>query len=1044
MLEAARACHDPQWCLAQHDRRGSHFVQCLPRWPARSPPERSRSRRTCCSSRSTRCAPIALGAYGYAAAQDAGARPLGRGGRQVCRCHRPRAADLPVARRDPDRPLPRELRHPAQRHGPTAGRGDHDRRAPESAPAIAPAPSSAASCSSGASASIRDSTSTTTASTSGRRETVAVADLQRPASDVTDCRRGLAEVAHRRKPRALVPVGALLRPAPAVCRRRRRTRRLAAGRPYDGEVAFVDAEIGRLLASVDRSRTVVVVTADHGESLGDHGESDHGLLPVRLDAAGAADRRWTAGQGGSRRASSPSRCAGIDIAPTIAALAGLATELSRLTARASCRCSRGGLARDVPVSLAESWYPRLHFGWSELRSARVGEWKYIAAPKPELYDLRSDRVEAKNLSTTAPPWRVGWPRRSDGWRALAAKVPATPSAQPDPATVERLQALGYVGSFAPVTAGSGADNPLDRLADYRAYRDLFSTGADAARAEAPARSRGHPAALVKHERPRVRGASLSGERVRRAVERRMPRSASTRCAALLNPSLAHAALRGREGALRTGRASTRPPSAAVAGLEREPRSFYGHYTLGVVHQKARPVAGGGGGVLAGRRDQPARPARARRTSRGRRCARAISISRRAQFERMIELGYQVRAGAVQPRRDRGQTRQIGRGRAPLQAGAQGGPPFKPARRRSRSSKVKSHPAMQRSARARSRGGARRDRSRPALSGASFGAHADRSSTPVGRGPRPRCRAACSPNDLNVIAHHARHDALGPHRRVRRRRRVDAQPRSAGRRGRAVRAGHRAGAAHAARALDALHGPAAAEARRPRQRRLRARSQAPHAGDRAEGSSAARRAASSARSCSTASSASTRVRYLLRPVRRLAASVRLARRASRARPAKSSTTRCPGSRSTPAAPFFAWLHFYDAHSPYDAARAVPVALPRSAVRRRDRLRRRASGPRPRWLDAHGLADRTVVVVIGDHGESLNEHGEATHGLFIYESTTRVPFMSGRRIRRRVGGGSPASCGPRTSCRRCSISSAGARRMASRVEAWRRSSPAPRPT
>ena len=56
----------------------------------------------------------------------------------------------------------------------------------------------------------------------------------------------------------------------------------------------------------------------------------------------------------------------------------------------------GGTRADVPLSLAESWYPRLHFGWSELRSARVGEWKYIAAPKPELYDLRADRGEQRN------------------------------------------------------------------------------------------------------------------------------------------------------------------------------------------------------------------------------------------------------------------------------------------------------------------------------------------------------------------------------------------------------------------------------------------------------------------------------------------------------------------------------------------------------------------------------------------------------------------------------------------------------------------------
>ena len=92
-----------------------------------------------------------------------------------------------------------------------------------------------------------------------------------------------------------------------------------------------------------------------------------------------------------------------------------------------------------------------------------------------------------------------------------------------------------------------------------------------------------------------------------------------------------------------------------------------------------------------------------------------------------------------------------------------------------------------------------------------------------------------------------------------------------------------------------------------------------------------------------------------------------------------------------APFFAWLHFYDPHTPYqppdpflsrfrDRPYAGEIAYADSQV-----------GRVLEWLDARGLSDRTIVVIIGDHGESLNEHGEATHGLFIYEATTRVPFI-----------------------------------------------------
>ena len=93
----------------------------------------------------------------------------------------------------------------------------------------------------------------------------------------------------------------------------------APNRPYDAEIAFTDAQLGQLIAGVDRSRTAIVVTADHGESLGDHGEPDHGLFPVRLHAR-------------AFRSSLPARAftprvvteqvRHIDVAPTIAALAG--------------------------------------------------------------------------------------------------------------------------------------------------------------------------------------------------------------------------------------------------------------------------------------------------------------------------------------------------------------------------------------------------------------------------------------------------------------------------------------------------------------------------------------------------------------------------------------------------------------------------------------------------------------------------------------------------------------------------------------------------
>lgn len=107
-------------------------------------------------------------------------------------------------------------------------------------------------------------------------------------------------------------------------------------------------------------------------------------------------------------------------------------------------------------------------------------------------------------------------------------------------------------------------------------------------------------------------------------------------------------------------------------------------------------------------------------------------------------------------------------------------------------------------------------------------------------------------------------------------------------------------------------------------------------------------------------------------------------------------------------FFAWLHFYDAHTPYTPPEpyksrfrgqpyAGEIAYVDSQV-----------GRMLQWLDTKGLRERTIVIAIGDHGESLNEHGEGTHGLFIYDATIRVPFIvrapfdrtAGRRVRSTV--------------------------------------------
>ena len=468
--------------------------------------------------------------------------------------------------------------------------------------------------------------------------TVAIADLHRPASAVTD-----AALAWLKDTRATAaspwflwthyfdphwPYEPPARYAAAM-----------PGRPYDGEIAHVDAELGRLLAAVDPARTLIVVTADHGEALGDHGEPDHGFflydstLRIPLIASGAA----RTGRIAARVVREQVRA--LDIAPTIADLVGIPAAPSD---GASLRPLLEGKVRpDVPVSLAESWYPRLHFGWSELMSARVGEWKYIAAPKPELYDLRTDPGEQKNLigERTAVAARLAV--EVERLKGARAAQPAAPVARPDAAAIERLQALGYVGSLTPVAAGAAVDNPLDRVADYRAYRQLFSRAL----------------ALLARDRP-VAAASILQKLVKlnvRAFEAHLylgnayaaqgkgdAALGEYDAAGLLNPE--SAAPHFEAAKVLSARGDHDAAAArARAGLAIEPRSHYGLYTLGVIHQKAgqwgEALEAFSKAVAVNDADPRAHANAAGAAMRTGDLTRAA-----AAFERMIALGHQVAAG----------------------------------------------------------------------------------------------------------------------------------------------------------------------------------------------------------------------------------------------------------------------------------------------------------------------------------------------------------------------------------------------------------------
>jgi arylsulfatase A-like enzyme/Tfp pilus assembly protein PilF len=240
---------------------------------------------------------------------------------------------------------------------------------------------------------------------------------------------------------------------------------------YDAAIAYVDACVGRIVAALEQSgrldRTIVAVIADHGEGLGEHGEQEHGLLlydsvlhvPWILRLPGKAHAGTVVG----------AQARSIDVLPTIAALAGVPLT-GHIDGESLASSIDGRTRREAPPSYAETYYPKLHFGLSELASIRVGDWKYIDAPRPELYQVsrdRGERINAVNARSTMAAGLAGEAQKIEASFG-AASHPEAP--QPDAETLARLKSLGYAGVVAtPATTGRGID-PKDAVAGIERFR----------------------------------------------------------------------------------------------------------------------------------------------------------------------------------------------------------------------------------------------------------------------------------------------------------------------------------------------------------------------------------------------------------------------------------------------------------------------------------------------------------------------------------------------------------------------------------------------
>lgn len=245
--------------------------------------------------------------------------------------------------------------------------------------------------------------------------------------------------------------------------------------PYDGEIAFADAQVGRLLSSLKQKglyqRTLIVLSGDHGEGLGEHGEQSHGFfiydstlhVPLIMHL--------------------PSRIAGKEVAQSVS-LADITPTILNFLKIAVPTQAQGKnllpLLQEKPASAprplySETFLPRLHFNWSELRGLQMEKYHYIDAPKPELYDLSNDPHELRNLYSQKKAVSEQMKAKLDA--TIREYTPGTPLAEKtalDPSLMERLKSLGYAGfsgGGSEKTKASELADPKDRIKTYELISD---------------------------------------------------------------------------------------------------------------------------------------------------------------------------------------------------------------------------------------------------------------------------------------------------------------------------------------------------------------------------------------------------------------------------------------------------------------------------------------------------------------------------------------------------------------------------------------------
>jgi arylsulfatase A-like enzyme/Flp pilus assembly protein TadD len=269
---------------------------------------------------------------------------------------------------------------------------------------------------------------------------------------------------------------------------------------YDGAIAYADHELGNLMAWLRQSHlydsSLIVVLSDHGESLGEHGEDEHGFFVYNATVHVPLIVKAPAGSGiAAGRRPEPVETAAV--APTLLRMAGVRDSADSIEAQFQSQAllgknsgktsdkSQAATQAEKDSAYSETFYPFSSFGWSPLHALESERFHFIDAPQPELYDLQTDPGETRNIAADQPATVAVLQQKMKAF--LAHNPFARQDAGPgnlSPDAQEKLRAMGYFGFRAAVSAESlkqGLADPKDKLWEFNAIlkaTDAFQRGED--------------------------------------------------------------------------------------------------------------------------------------------------------------------------------------------------------------------------------------------------------------------------------------------------------------------------------------------------------------------------------------------------------------------------------------------------------------------------------------------------------------------------------------------------------------------------------------